>query len=280
MDQTDSRRRILQLTGITIASSLSGCTSILGQNKTTSSTETTTPSTITQTNSPSQQTTTQETAAATETKTPQTTTTAEQSLQKPTGALRDALVPDSHSEYTYPVMGHADAPITATLYGSWKCPYTQEFVHGYLQTIVKKFVQSGDLMLKFREVAYDDGKPYHGRDELSAAHAGLAIWNHAPEKFWRYFAILFANQGNSMSSWATPERLLEFANFADVSKSGTIRNEIQAEKYKSVIKKTTAKTKKLNIDGIPRVVVRGTVTAPTVNPKHTVRQITRALANR
>ncbi|WP_227380808.1 DsbA family protein [Haladaptatus halobius] len=113
-------------------------------------------------------------------------------------------------------MGAATAPVTATIYGSWKCTYTQDFVQTLLQTIIQELVQSGQVSLVFREVAYRDGKPFHGPDELTAGHAGLAVWNHAPESYWSYFATVFANQQAGSESWATADQLLALAKAAGI----------------------------------------------------------------
>ena len=40
----------------------------------------------------------------------------------------------------YAIMGASDARTTATLYGGWKCPYTQEFVTRMLPPIIEKYI--------------------------------------------------------------------------------------------------------------------------------------------
>lgn len=253
----NSRRRVLRLAGLTIASSLSGCAGIVGQ------TETATP------NAAQRQATEQDGTA----------TTPESKIRKPTGALKRVTVPKSPSDYPYAVMGSADAPVTATVYGSWKCPYTQKFVVGYLYTLIEEFVQPGDVLIEFREVAYRDGEPFHGPEELTAAHAGLSIWTHAPEAFWQYFAYLFVNQGTSVTSWTSADRILELARHADVSGIETVRNDIQAKKYETELENTMKNVRERGINAVPRVVVQESVTAPAVNPRETRKQFEKALAN-
>ncbi|GKZ16031.1 thioredoxin domain-containing protein [Haladaptatus sp. T7] len=177
-------------------------------------------------------------------------------------------------------MGANDAPVTATVYGSWKCPYTQEFVEGYLQTIIEKFVRPGDVRLAFREVAYDEGEPFHGPDELTAAHAGLSVWNHSPSAYWSFFARMFANQQSTTESWATTDRLMQIAKVAGVSNRDKIQQDIKNNAYQQEIKAIMQKVHELELGAVPRVVVGKSITAPTVDAGNTEDQLEQAIADK
>lgn len=263
-----SRRKFVQLTGLTAVASLSGCTSLFGRNNTTS---TTTGNQSTQT----QHTTDVETTSTT----PNTTTRTKREVKAPSGIVNQASVPDRPTQFTYAYMGANDAPVTATVYGSWKCPYTQEFVDGYLQTIIEKFVRPGDVRLAFREVAYDEGEPFHGPDELTAAHAGLSVWNHSPSAYWSFFARMFANQQSTTESWATTDRLIQIAKVAGVSNRNKIRQDIKNHAYKQEIEATMQKVHELELGAVPRVVVGTSITAPTVDAGDTEDQLKQAIAD-
>ncbi|SHL59312.1 Protein-disulfide isomerase [Haladaptatus paucihalophilus DX253] len=264
-----SRRKFFQVIGSTAVASSSGCTSLFGQSNTTTTTSTTTNEQSTET----QQTPDLEISDT-------TTTREKQEVQRPAGIVNQVSTPNQPAQYTYAQMGSNDAPVTATVYGSWKCPYTQEFVEEYLQTIIEKFVRPGDVRLAFREVAYDEGEPFHGPDELTAAHAGLSVWNHSPGVYWSFFALMFANQQSTTESWATTDRLIQIAKAAGVSNSSKIRQDIKNRTYQQEIKATMQKVHELELGAVPRVVVGKSKTAPTVDAGDTENQLKQAIADK
>jgi protein-disulfide isomerase len=260
MPEGSSRRQILQLLGATAITSLSGCASVFGRNETTTTITTSDQQITTAVDIP-------------------TATTTKREIKSPEGVVGDVTVPESPANYSYARMGSATAPVTATIYGSWKCSYTQDFVQTFLQTIIPEFVQPRQVSLVFREVAYRDGEPFHGSDELIAGHAGLAIWNHAPESYWSYFATVFANQQAGTESWASADRLLALAEAAGVPNRKQIRREIKRNAHQSELKQTMKQVANFGFGAVPRVVVNDSVTAPTADPQSTITQLKQAVAN-
>ncbi|WP_266076371.1 DsbA family protein [Haladaptatus caseinilyticus] len=199
-------------------------------------------------------------------------------IESPQGLYESVSVPSNPTEFTYARMGSDDAPVTATIYGAWKCPHTKEFVHGFMSDIVEKYVKSGDVTLEFRAVAYRDGEGFHGPDEPRAARAGLAVWNNDPESYWDFFEYMFQNR-SGVDGWATTETLMRIAEKAGVENRDTIRSEIESGKYQQRIEKTMKRVREIPISAVPRIVVDGKVTAPTVEPKRTIEQLDAALGN-
>lgn len=176
----------------------------------------------------------------------------------------------------YATMGREDAPAAATVYGGWKCPYTRKFVTEQLPGLVDRFVRTGRARVRFRAVAYRDGEPFHGPDEPDAATAGLAVWRTRPDRYWRYFGTVFANQPPADATWATAERLGTFAAAAGVADADPLRDAIESARYRDDLQATQAAVRRLDLAAVPRVVVDGAVTAPLVDPRATVDAIERA----
>lgn len=263
MSKKRTRRRVLQLSGTALTAAVAGCTNTGG---TSDDGEPTTNGTT--------QTTTQQTSKPEENET-QTTSTAESvDIQPATGPIPNAPVPESPSEHTYAVMGNAD--VTATVYGNWKCPHTENFVSQQLPDIVTEYVEPGDLQVEFRALAYRDGEPFLGSDAPRAARAGLAVWNADPKAYWQYFATMFANQPNEDRTWATTDQLVRFAASADVKNQATVEEQISGDAYADAVDTTTTAAAAKDVYSIPRVVVDGTVTAPTVDPEKTQKQLDEA----
>lgn len=204
-----------------------------------------------------------------------TTAAPEFDVKPVSGPITKASIPVSARSETYAVMGTEDAP-TLTLFGSWKCPYTREFVINDFGRIVEEYVDGGDVSIRFRSYAYDNGTPFLGPDAPRASWAGVSVWNHAPQEFWRYFATVFANQPPERYHWATLAQIRGFLQAADVPDESSIADDIHAGKNDERVRATTTAVNELGIDTVPRLVYDGTVVAPNLDPERTDRLLRRA----
>lgn len=291
MSDSDDRRRFLQLGGTALVGAIAGCNGQLGlgadgtqtpggrtgANGTTVSERTATSRT---TSEATPRTTTETTTETTPESTPQTTTesttqkttgkanAAAVDVQEPDGVVSSAPTPKRSSSYSYATMGSAEAPVQVTMYGGWKCPYTQNFMAGYLETFVERYVQTGKVQLTFRAVAYEDGEPFHGPDEPRLARAALALWFGEPKSYWEFFDLWFHNQRQARG-WATTSNILGMMKAAGVSKSGRrwVREAINTGKYQQYIDQTMQRKKELGFDTIPKVVVDGEPISPNTKRK-------------
>lgn len=195
-------------------------------------------------------------------------------VTKPGGALTAVQVPAATAGHEYPVAGPADAP-TVTFFGSWKCPYTKEFVNQNLDQIVENYVQPGSIQLEFRALAYLNGNGFLGPDDPRAGWAGQAVWANAPDHFWTYLATVFANQPPERFHWATLDRLLEMVRVADVPGEQAIADDIHSGARDDRLQKTTDAFGRLQLVDVPRLVYEGTVVAPNLEPDRTRRLLDR-----
>jgi len=177
------------------------------------------------------------------------------------GTVANAPVPDDPASSTYAMMGSADRP-TVTYYGNWKCPYCADFSTGFLSDIVTDYIEPGDISLRFRSLAYINGEPFLGSDAPRAAQAGLAVWNVAPQTYWRFHEYVFANQLPESETWATTDKLVSFAEEAGVTETEQLRTKIQDQAYESPIRKTSQAAGDAGVSGTPALVIGG----ETVNP--------------
>ncbi|WP_137287837.1 DsbA family protein [Halorussus salinisoli] len=198
-------------------------------------------------------------------------------IEKPKVSIPKSLVPSDPGQYDYARLGREDADVTATLYGNWKCPYTQEFVVQMMGEVVEKFVKPGDVAVEFRSLSYLNGEPFLGADAPRAARAGLEIWQSAPERYWQYFASVFTNQPPERYEWATADRLVRFAETTKVGNTDALENAMLTGKHREKVRATTDRATELSISTVPRVVAGGEVTAPTVDFSTTKRQLRRAI---
>ncbi|WP_058826191.1 thioredoxin domain-containing protein [Haloferax sp. Q22] len=269
VDRETDRRSILKLSGVAAIASLSGCASFAKQ---ANSGGADTPA-----GQSEQQTTTAQpetrTAAGNETDANASVEMRPKTVSDPSFELQTGALRSLQTDARYPTIG--TAATTVTVYGSWKCPYTQEFVRQQFGGLVEDFVATGDLSIEFRNVAYMDGEPYLGPDAPRASEAGLAVWNIDPESFWTYFSYVFVNQPQERRDWATTENLVRFAEEADTNGIDQIRRAIRSRAYAQSVQLSADSAAELGITTVPRVATDDEVTAPTVDPEATREQLER-----
>lgn len=198
-------------------------------------------------------------------------------IQSPDISLSDVPLPEERTQYAR--MGTSDATATATVYGNWKCPYTQEFVLNQLPDVVDRFVRSGDLALEFRALSYQSGEPFLGPDAPRAARAGLSVWDVDPESYWSYFAHVFANQPQERHEWAQPSLLVRFAEKSGVNGTQQVEQSIRSNAYAGPVQSTTGAASDLGIATVPRIFANEEITAPTVDFESTLSQLESAVGN-
>lgn len=177
---------------------------------------------------------------------------------------------------TYAIIGSEDAVETARLYGSWKCPYTAQFVTEMLPPIADAYVEPGELSVEFRGVRYQDGEPYGG-DEPRTLRAGLAVWDHYPERFPAYLKAVLSNQPSDTTEWATVDQLLVFARQAGIDETDPIQSDVEAGRFSDAWRDTMDLVGEKGIEGVPRFELADEITAPVLEPDATERQLARAL---
>lgn len=252
------RRRILQLIGIGSAVGLSGCAGLAQQYEGGSDGSNSSGST---TGEPTR--TRQGGSDGGSDQTPQDASP-EYPVRTPDGPVVGARTPPNPSNYPYATMGAGNAPVNVEFFGSWKCPFTREFVRQRFGDIVERYVQPGDVQITFRALAYQNGEPFLGQDAPRATRAGLAVWNADPQSFWEYFATVFASQPPERAAWATEEQLVAFVEAAGVDGVERVRSEIASNERSSRVRATTSAAADRGIDTIPRLVIDGEVYAPNL----------------
>lgn len=264
-----NRRRLLELSGTALLASVAGCASIVKERANGESTRTTTDGS--RTAAPEGDVSNADDAnSSAETATPLT-------VDSPDVTFSRSLLPDDPGDFEYARLGGADAPVTATLYGNWKCPYTREFVLDAMEGLVAEFVDPGDVALEFRALSYRNGEPFLGDDAPRAARAALEVWRSAPERYWSYFTSVFTNQPDANDEWATTDNLLRLAEAAEISDLDAVGEAIVSGDHRDAVRATTDRATARNVTSVPRVATRTEVTAPTVDIEDTRRQLRRAV---
>ncbi|HZG15561.1 MAG TPA: thioredoxin domain-containing protein [Candidatus Bathyarchaeia archaeon] len=101
-----------------------------------------------------------------------------------------------------PVQGDANAPITITEFGDFKCPACKTFTEEYFPYIKRDYIDKGIAKFTFLN------NPILGPDSYTAAAAGEAIYHQNEQAFWPFLEAVYKHQGDERQQWATPEFLV------------------------------------------------------------------------
>lgn len=171
--------------------------------------------------------------------------------------ISNVPVPDNVSQM-YPTMGTDAENPTATVFGNFKCPFTQDFVNNVLPDLAEKYVKPGKMNLRFRTISFD---PY-GRGTTHSTSEGfisssdptisataLGIWEEDPEAYWKYFETMFADP--LISGTVTPEKLESVMSQSGVDNVENIVAQVNNGKYDSLVKDSHEESVDLKIQHTP-----------------------------
>ncbi len=98
-------------------------------------------------------------------------------------------------------MGSPEAPVVIEVWEDFQCPYCQRFTYEIAPSIVEQYVETGDVRLVFRHLAFLGNESH-----WAAVAASLAADQNM---FWPFHDYLFANFGGNESGSFHLDRLLE-----------------------------------------------------------------------
>jgi protein-disulfide isomerase len=151
-------------------------------------------------------------------------------------------------------MGSADAPVVVEVWEDFQCPFCQRFTFEIEPSIVEQYVESGDVRLVFRNLAF------LGNESHWAAVAGSLAADQ--NMFWPFHDYLFANYQGKESGGFHIDRLVEMGEAAgldmDTFKEGlALENarqrfaEIEAEARRDAGLAGINATPTVTINGVP-----------------------------
>lgn len=96
-------------------------------------------------------------------------------------------------------LGEVDAPVTIYLYEDFQCPFCSRFSRDTFPALVSGPVKEGKVKVISEPLAF------LGPDSVRTAKAALAAGEQ--DLYWPYYSLLFENQGQENSGYATGEFL-------------------------------------------------------------------------
>lgn len=116
---------------------------------------------------------------------------------------REKIVVDGFNYENQPVLGSPQAKIKIIEFADFKCPACRNWSSDHFQTLKRDYMDTGKVQFYFANYAFLD------RDSYLAGIAGEAIYQQSNEKFWEFYELLYQNQGDPTTIWATPKFLVD-----------------------------------------------------------------------
>lgn len=148
-----------------------------------------------------------------------------------------------------PILGNMDAPITIIDFSDFQCYMCARYVKNTEPIINETFIQTGKAKLIFKHF------PIRGFDSMGASVAAQCINEQGQGKFWEFHNILYHNQGQIDSGWASKDNLKNFASEIYGIDMDRFIGCLDSEKYKKFVQQDLDLAKKFKFTESPSFVI-------------------------
>ncbi len=146
-----------------------------------------------------------------------------------------------------PVLGVASAPITLVQFGDFQCRFCGRFARETEPQINQTYIETGKINVVFKHFVT------HGSDSMTAAIASQCA--NEQGRFWNFYKMLYGNQGEENSGWASADNLKKFASQIPGMDSNKFNSCLDSQKYKSIIENDTAFAYRSGFQGTPTFMI-------------------------
>lgn len=150
-----------------------------------------------------------------------------------------------------PFVGKTNAPLTIIYWSDYQCPFCKKFDIETVGQVVKNYVDTGKVKFVFADFQF------LGPDSFTLGIAGRAVWEAYPEKYYAWREIIFRNQGQEHSGYATKEFIRTMTAKVpgiDVAKIEALMVKNKAA-YEAAMTASKAEGAKVGVTGTPGTVV-------------------------
>jgi protein-disulfide isomerase len=153
-----------------------------------------------------------------------------------------------------PTIGYSKARVQVVVFEEPKCSHCRDFNNEIFPAIKKEFVDTNKIRYTLIPVSFLPGS-------MPAAIATLCVYYENPlypndELFFKYFDHIYRYQSKRVTDWATPEKLVEFAQATSPA--------IQLDRLKEGIERETYRVQIEQNTNYGSQIMGGAITTPTV----------------
>ncbi|WP_219837454.1 thioredoxin domain-containing protein [Paenibacillus sp. R14(2021)] len=151
-----------------------------------------------------------------------------------------------------PVLGKQDAPIKIVEFGDYKCPSCQIFSQQIKPQLEKDYINTGKVGMYFMNF------PFIGPDSTTAALAAQSVYHQNNDAFWKYYDVLYKNQQDEHTEWATPDYLVQLARNNDIPVDlDLLKKDIDEKTYDKEVSSHAATAVKAKVTSTPTLFING-----------------------
>jgi protein-disulfide isomerase len=154
-------------------------------------------------------------------------------------------------------LGNPKAKVTMVEFGDLQCTGCAYFSADDVPYLIQNLVRPGKLRIDFTGMAWLNKSPTGD----SARLLRMALAAGKQNKLWNFVELVYANQGQEESGYATDDYLKSVADAAGVNVGKAFPIASQTSSYAAEIKANLARFNALNFDGTPSFLLSRTGSA-------------------
>ncbi len=149
-----------------------------------------------------------------------------------------------------PIIGNNDANVTIAYWSDYQCPSCKQFDKAIMPNLIADYIDTGKVKVVFKDFSF------LGAASDTAALAGRAVWELAPEKFPAWRTAVFEKQDAENAGWGSREDVLALTGSLgiDAEKIGQMMND-KAGDYKKLMDQDRQEGIAIGVQGTPSVVI-------------------------
>lgn len=144
-------------------------------------------------------------------------------------------------------IGDVDAPVVMVHWTDMRCPYCALFSRDSLPTIVEEYVNSGEVRIEYRDVAF------FGEESQLASVAARAAANQ--DLFAEYMNAVYAAAPESGHADLPRETLIAFAEEIGVPDMGQFTADLDNPELATAVQQSTVAAQQIGVNSVPFFVV-------------------------
>ncbi len=149
---------------------------------------------------------------------------------------------------SFPVLGSKNASVAIFEFGDFQCPSCDYWYKNYEQTIIQNLVDTGKAKIIWRDFII------YGPYSVNASKAAYAAGEQG--KFWQYHDLLYTNQGQVRSGWASVPNLMNWAKSLNLNMA-QFTTAYNSGSFDNLISNNYNAGQQLGVSGTPTFILVG-----------------------
>ena len=151
-----------------------------------------------------------------------------------------------------PFIGNPNAPVTVAYWYDYQCPFCKRNEEATMPQLVTDYVDTGKVKIVFKDYEF------LGPDSQTLGQYSRAVWNVAPDQFYKWHKAVFDNQGTENTGWATKEKIQSITSgVLGAAVTSKVTQDVTANgaSYQKIIDSDKSEGAQMGITGTPGAII-------------------------